>query len=93
MTQRPEPYQEFVTDPTFDALDRLQAIAANRGTSLAGLALGWLLAGDRVAQVVVGPGRPEHLAPIAEALRHPVTAAERIEIEEAMAGPSREVEP
>ena len=93
MTQRPEPYQEFVTDATFDALDRLQAIAASRGTSLAGLALGWLLAGDRVAQVVVGPGRPEHLAPIAEALRHPVTAAERIEIEEAMAGPSREVEP
>src|SRR5580693_262330 len=53
--RRGVPYQEFVTDPTFDALDRLQAIAASRGTSLAGLALGWLLAGDRVAQVVVGP--------------------------------------
>ena len=93
MTQRPEPYQEFVTGPTFDALDRLQAIAASRGTSLAGLALGWLLADDRVAQVVIGPGRPEHLAPVAEALRHPVTAAERTEIEAAMAGPAREVEP
>ena len=69
MTQRPEPYQEFVTGLTFDALDRLQAIAASRGTSLAGLALGWLLADDRVAQVVIGPGRPEHLAPVAEALR------------------------
>ena len=88
MTQRPEPYQEFVTGPTFDMLDRLQAIAASRGTSLAGLALGWLLAGGRVAQVVIGPGRPEHLAPVAEALRHPVTAAERIEIEEAAAGPA-----
>ena len=86
MTQRPEPYQEFVTGLTFDALDRLQAIAANRGTSLAGLALGWLLADDRVAQVVIGPGRPEHLAPVAEALRIPVTAAERIEIEAAVAG-------
>jgi aryl-alcohol dehydrogenase-like predicted oxidoreductase len=86
MTQRPEPYQEFVTGLTFDALDRLQAIAANRGTSLAGLALGWLLAGDRVAQVVIGPGRPEHLAPVAEALRIPVTPAERIEIEAAVAG-------
>jgi aryl-alcohol dehydrogenase-like predicted oxidoreductase len=93
MAQRPEPYREFVTDPTFDALDRLQAIAASRGTSLAGLALGWLLAGDRVAQVVVGPGRPEHLAPVGEALRHPVTAAERIEIEEALADLSGEVEP
>ncbi len=86
MTQRPEPYQEFVTGLTFDALDRLQAIAANRGTSLAGLALGWLLADDRVAQVVIGPGRPEHLAPVAEALRLPVTRAERIEIEAAVAG-------
>ena len=86
MTQRPEPYQEFVTGLTFDALDRLQAIAANRGTSLAGLALGWLLADDRVTQVVIGPGRPEHLAPVAEALRLPVTGAERIEIEAAVAG-------
>jgi 1-deoxyxylulose-5-phosphate synthase len=93
MTQRPEPYREFVTGQTFDALDRLQAIAAGRGTSLAGLALGWLLADDRVAQIVVGPGRPEHLAPVAEALRHPVTAAEQIEIEEAVAGLSRGVEP
>jgi aryl-alcohol dehydrogenase-like predicted oxidoreductase len=86
MTQRPEPYQEFVTGLTFDALDRLQATAANRGTSLAGLALGWLLADDRVAQVVIGPGRPEHLAPVAEVLRLPVTGAERIEIEAAVAG-------
>jgi aryl-alcohol dehydrogenase-like predicted oxidoreductase len=85
MTQRPEPYQEFVTGPTFDALDRLRAIAANRGTSLAGLALGWLLADDRVAQVVIGPGRPEHLAPVGEALGHPLTAAERAEVEAAVA--------
>jgi aryl-alcohol dehydrogenase-like predicted oxidoreductase len=88
MTQRPEPYQEFVTGSTFDTLDRLKAIAASRGTSLAGLALGWLLAGDRVAQVVIGPGRPEHLAPVGEALQHPVTAVERIEIEEAVVGPA-----
>jgi len=86
MTQRPEPYQEFLTSLTFDSLDRLQAIAARRGTSLAGLALGWLLADDRVAQVVIGPGRPEHLTPVAEALRHPVTEAERTEIEAAVAG-------
>jgi aryl-alcohol dehydrogenase-like predicted oxidoreductase len=85
MTQRPGPYAEFVTDRTFDALDRLQAIAATRGTSMAGLALAWLLADDRVAQVVIGPGRPEHLAPVAEALEHPVTEQERGQIEEAVA--------
>ena len=93
MTQRPEPYQEFVTGPVFDALDRLKAIAASRGTSLTGLALGWLLGDDRVTQVVIGPGRPEHLAPVAEALRQPVTGAERTEIEAAVAGLAREGEP
>jgi L-glyceraldehyde 3-phosphate reductase len=84
MTQRPEPYQALVTGQTFEALAGLQAIAARRGTSLAGLALGWLLADDRVAQIVIGPGRPEHLAPVTEALEHPVTRAERIEIEQAV---------
>jgi hypothetical protein len=39
-----------------------------------------------VTQVVIGPGRPEHLAPAAEALRHPVTGAERADIEAAVAG-------
>jgi aryl-alcohol dehydrogenase-like predicted oxidoreductase len=77
MTQRPEPYQGYRTDATFDVLDRLTAVAAARGTSLAGLALAWLLADDRVAQIVIGPGRPEHLAPVAEALRHPLTRQER----------------
>jgi aryl-alcohol dehydrogenase-like predicted oxidoreductase len=85
MTQRPKPYQEFVTDRTFEALARLQAIAAGRGTSMAGLALAWLLADERVTQVVIGPGRPEHLAPVAEALAHPVTEQERATIDEAVA--------
>ena len=85
MTQRPEPYREFVTDQTFEALARLQAIAAGRGTSMAGLALAWLLADDRVTQIVIGPGRPEHLAPAAEALAHPVTEQERGMIDEAVA--------
>ena len=86
MTQRPEPYQEFVTDRTFAALARLQAIAAGRGTSMAGLALAWLLADGRVTQIVIGPGRPEHLAPVAEALAYPVTEQERGTIDEAVAG-------
>jgi aryl-alcohol dehydrogenase-like predicted oxidoreductase len=85
MTQRPGPYQEFVTDRTFAALARLQAIAVGRGTSMAGLALAWLLADDRVTQIVIGPGRPEHLAPVAEALAYPVTEQERGTIDEAVA--------
>ena len=85
MTQRPEPYRGFVTDRTFGALDRVRAMAAGRGTSMAGLALAWLLADDRVTQIVIGPGRPEHLAPVAEALTHPLTQQERAEAERAVA--------
>jgi aryl-alcohol dehydrogenase-like predicted oxidoreductase len=85
MTQRPEPYHGMVTGQTFDALDRLRSMAASRGISMAGLALAWLLADERVTQIVVGPGRPEHLAPVGEALNHPLTAAERAEIGGAVA--------
>jgi 1-deoxyxylulose-5-phosphate synthase len=81
MTQRPEPYESLVNDSTFDALERLETIATARGTSTAGTALAWLLADDRVGQVVSGPGRPEHLMPIREALWHPLGAEERAEIE------------
>jgi len=84
MTQRPEPYQEFLTDRTFDTLDRLRAIAARLGISLAGVALAWLLADDRVSQIVIGPGRPEQLAPVREALENPLTAQDRAAIEEAV---------
>ena len=81
MTQRPGPYGEFVTDQTFDAIGRLDAMAERRGTSVAGLALGWLLGQERVSQVVIGPRRPDHLTPVREALEQPVTDSERAEIE------------
>ena len=81
MTQRPEPYRGLVTGATYDSLDRLRALADSRGISMAGLALAWLLADGRVTQVVIGPGRPEHLAPVAEALRHPLTGPERALVE------------
>lgn len=85
MSQRPGPYQEFTAGATFDILDRLQEIASSRGTSMAGLALAWLLAGERVTQIVIGPGRPAHLAPAGEALEHPLTADERAAVERAFA--------
>jgi aryl-alcohol dehydrogenase-like predicted oxidoreductase len=85
MTQRPEPYRELVTGRTFDALARLEAMASGRGISMAGLALAWLLADERVTQIVTGPGRPEHLAPVGEALAHPLTAAERAAVGNAVA--------
>jgi aryl-alcohol dehydrogenase-like predicted oxidoreductase len=73
MTQRPEPYAELAArSRTFDALEALGGIARERGISMAGVALAWLLADHRIAQVVVGPMRPEHLDPVAEALGSPL---------------------
>jgi aryl-alcohol dehydrogenase-like predicted oxidoreductase len=80
MTQRPDPYAAFVNDETFDRLERLAGIAAADDRSLSGLALAWLLADERVTQVVVGPGRPEHLAPVREALERPLSPAQREEV-------------
>jgi aryl-alcohol dehydrogenase-like predicted oxidoreductase len=77
MTQRPEPYEKLLNDRTFDALDSLGVLARERNTSMAGVALAWLLADDRIAQVVIGPGRPEHLQPVAAALQNPLTRDER----------------
>jgi aryl-alcohol dehydrogenase-like predicted oxidoreductase len=80
MTQRPEPYAEFLSAQTFDRLEALERLAGDRGISIAGLALAWLLADPRVTQVVVGPGRPDHLNPVREALERPLSPAERKEV-------------
>jgi aryl-alcohol dehydrogenase-like predicted oxidoreductase len=77
MTQRPEPYEGFLRDRVFDALEALERIAAERGVSMAGLALAWLLAEPRLTAAVVGPTRPEHLEPVREALSHPLEPSER----------------
>jgi aryl-alcohol dehydrogenase-like predicted oxidoreductase len=84
MTQRPGPYRRLMTAATFDALDRLGEIAHGRGMSISGLALAWLLADERVTQIVIGPNRPGHLAPVAEAIEHPLTPGDRSLIESAL---------
>ncbi len=84
MAERPGPYTELVTGRTFDSLERLGQVARGRGTSMAGLALAWLLADRRVSQIVIGPGRPAHLAPVAEAFEHPLSSDERAAIESAL---------
>jgi aryl-alcohol dehydrogenase-like predicted oxidoreductase len=77
MTQRPEPYAPFVSKRIFDQLEQFDRLAGARAMSMAGLALAWLLADHRVTQIVVGPGRPEHLAPVREAIERPLSGEER----------------
>jgi aryl-alcohol dehydrogenase-like predicted oxidoreductase len=75
MTLRPEPYEQFRDDATFDRLERLAELG-----DPATLALGWLLGDTRVTAVIVGPRRPEHLRPALDALAAPLGEAERREL-------------
>jgi aryl-alcohol dehydrogenase-like predicted oxidoreductase len=83
MTQRPEPYAELDSEATFAKLDGLLRFARERGVSMAAVALAWLLGDERIGQIVIGPGRPEHLEPVGEALEHPLTVDERARLGEA----------
>ncbi|HXF97634.1 MAG TPA: aldo/keto reductase [Gaiellaceae bacterium] len=76
MTQRPEPYARYARDEVFAALEAFRGEAAERGVSMAGLALAWLLSHPEITAVVVGPTRAEHLAPVREALALPLSPAE-----------------
>jgi aryl-alcohol dehydrogenase-like predicted oxidoreductase len=81
MTQRPEGYASFLEgDRVFDGLERLDALAAQHGISMAGLALAWLLADARVGAIVVGPMRVSHLDPVREALATPLDEAARAQV-------------
>jgi aryl-alcohol dehydrogenase-like predicted oxidoreductase len=82
MTQRPEPYLELMEGRVYDQLEALEELASGRGTSMAGLALAWLLDDPRVAQIAIGPGRPAHLEPVREALEAPLSDGERARLQE-----------
>jgi 1-deoxyxylulose-5-phosphate synthase len=77
MTQRPESYLRYASDPVFAALEALERQAEERGVSMAALALAWLLATPEVTAVIVGPGRVDHLAPVREALEVELPPDER----------------
>lgn len=63
MTMRPEPYHKFENDAVYDGLEQFEERARERGVDMPTLAFAWLLSDPRIAAVVVGPRRPEHLEP------------------------------
>ena len=75
MTLRPEPYEQFVDDGVFDALERLGAEADSLGVSMTALAFAWVLAS--VDGAVCGPNRAEHLDLILEARDIHLSPADR----------------
>jgi aryl-alcohol dehydrogenase-like predicted oxidoreductase len=80
MTQRPEPYRRYEDEQVYDGLERLALAAAERGVDMATLAFAWLLSDPRIAAVVTGPRRPEHLEPASAALDIELSPAERDEL-------------
>jgi 1-deoxyxylulose-5-phosphate synthase len=77
MTQRPDSYARYASEPIFDALEAFEREALGRGVSMAGLAIAWLLGVSEVTAVIVGPTRAEHLDPVREALSLDLTSEER----------------
>jgi aryl-alcohol dehydrogenase-like predicted oxidoreductase len=63
MTLRPEPYESYRTDAVFDALEALEALAAEHDTTMAVLSLSWALAQPGLTAIVIGPGQLDHLQP------------------------------
>jgi len=82
MTLRSGPYEHLQRDEVFDALERLEQMASQRGVDMASLALAWLLASPLVNPIVVGPRRPEQLAPAITALELSLSDADIFEISE-----------
>ena len=80
MATRPEGGRHYQNDRTFDALERFEAAARARGVDAATLALAWLLTEPRVSSVIVGPRRPEHLAPARRALDVELSSSDRAEL-------------
>ena len=74
MTLRPEPYWRLWNAATFAKLDKLGAMAADLGMSMAGLALAWVMAQTAVTAPIIGPRRPSHFQPVREALSLSLTA-------------------
>jgi aryl-alcohol dehydrogenase-like predicted oxidoreductase len=85
MTLRPDPYTDLVHERTFAALERFEAAAAERDVEPAALAIAWVLGHPQVTAVVVGPRRPEHLAPALAALELRLSPDERDELAELFA--------
>jgi 1-deoxyxylulose-5-phosphate synthase len=76
LSLRPEPYEQLLTDKTFDGLARFAAAAEQRGVSSAELALAWLLAQPGVTSIVVGPRKQQHLGLAVRALDLELSRAE-----------------
>ena len=80
MTLRPEPYQHLVGEKVFRGLEAFGRHAAQRGVSLAALAMAWALSHAVTSAIVIGPRKPEHLVVTRETLDIRLTTSQRDEL-------------
>ena len=85
MTLRPEPYRHLEDGRVYDALESFEAIARERGTTPAALAIAWLLGHPHVTAVVIGPRGPDQLRPALEALQLDLSPPEHEQLAELFA--------
>jgi len=74
-------YAWLLTDSNFDQLERLQSFAAERGHSVAELAIAWLVSHPWVSTVIAGVTRPEQVAANVAAADWKLSAGEMAEID------------
>ncbi len=78
MALRPEPYRHLEADAVFDGLDALSQAASERGVSMGGLALAWVLAA--AGSAVAGPRHPVQLDMVLEGIGLTLSESERDEL-------------
>ena len=74
---RPQPYRHLMNPATFQAIDALQATAAERGVDMSALALAWVLSHPSVTSALIGPRSLEQFRPWLEAVEIHLTTDER----------------
>ena len=85
MTLRPEPYRHLEDGRVYDALEAFEAIAHERETTPAALAIAWLLGHPHVTAVVIGPRRPDQLRPALNAVQLDLSPPEHEQLTELFA--------
>lgn len=70
--------QEFLSEQNIENIRALNAIAEERGQTLAQMALAWVLRGGRVSSALIGASRPEQIVDCVKALERPDFTAEEL---------------
>jgi aryl-alcohol dehydrogenase-like predicted oxidoreductase len=79
-------FRRYLSDDSFDLLERLDGFATARSHSLVDLAFAWLLTNPQVSSVIAGATRPEQVQANAKAGDWTLTAEEKEEVDKILAG-------